>query len=80
MGAFQNVFGGDGGSPTGDDLDIDGYTLEEAMRIMLSAFAGKITATTTSFIARAADDSKARITATTSSDGDRTAVTLDATP
>lgn len=78
MGAFQNVFGGDGSGPTGDDLDIDGFSLEEAMRLILASLAGKVIASATSFSARAADDSKVRITATATADGDRTAVTLDA--
>lgn len=58
--------------------EVDGYTTEEAMRLMLAALTGKVVATSTSFVARAADDSKDRITATTSADGDRTVVTLDA--
>lgn len=66
------------GDITGDDMDIDGYTLEGAMRLLLAVNTGKATATSTTFTARAADDSKVRITATTSVDGDRTAVTLDA--
>ena len=60
--------------------EVDGYTTEQAMRLMLSALTGKVVATSTSFVARAADDSKDRITATTTADGDRTVVTLDATP
>lgn len=60
--------------------EIDGYTQDEALRLILSAVAGKVTATSTSFVARSADDSKDRITATTTIDGDRTVVTLDATP
>jgi len=60
--------------------DIDGYTLEDALKLCLAALAGKISgaATATNTI-RAADDSKARITATVDSDGNRTAITLDAT-
>lgn len=58
--------------------EVDGYTQDEALRLILSAVAGKVTATSTSFVARSADDSKDRITATTTIDGDRTVVTLDA--
>jgi hypothetical protein len=60
--------------------DIDGFTRDEAQKIGLAALAGKLSgaATTTNTI-RAADDSKARITATVDSDGNRTAITLDAT-
>lgn len=61
-------------------VDADGYDLSEAMRLALAALTGKVTATSTSFVARSADDSKDRITATTTIDGDRTVVTLDATP
>ena len=63
---------------TQTNVNADGYDLEESMRLVLAALVGKATATSTTFTARAADDSKARITATTSADGDRTAVTLDA--
>jgi len=58
--------------------DIDGFTLEEAQKIGLAALGGKLSgaATSTNTI-RAADDSKARITATVDADGNRTAVTLD---
>lgn len=59
-------------------VDVDGYDLNEALRLALSALAGKVTATSTSFAARAVNDSKTRITAATTSDGDRTAITLDA--
>lgn len=60
--------------------DIDGYTLEQTLKICLAALAGKISgAGTTSIVIRAADDSKDRITATVTSRGNRTVVTLDAT-
>lgn len=60
--------------------DVDGYTLEQTLRLLLAAMAGKVSgaASTTNTI-RAADDSKDRITATVDSDGNRTALTLDAT-
>ena len=58
--------------------DIDGYTLEEAQKIALAALAGKLSgASTTTNTIRAADDSKARITATVDATGNRSAVTLD---
>lgn len=60
--------------------DIDGYTLEETLKLCLAALAGKLSgANTTTVTIRAADDSKARITATVDSNGNRTAITLDAT-
>jgi len=60
--------------------DIDGFSLEEAQKIELAALGGKLSgaATATNTI-RAADDSKARITATVDAAGNRTAVTLDGT-
>ncbi len=56
------------------------YTLRQALRIILSALAGKLSgaASTTVYI-RDVGDSKDRITATVDSDGNRTAMTLDAT-
>lgn len=60
--------------------DVDGYTFEQFMKLCLAALAGKLSgAATTTVTIRAADDSKARITATVDSDGNRTAITLDAT-
>lgn len=60
------------------DGDIDGYTLEEAMKICLAALAGKVSgAGTTSITIRSADDSADRIVATVDSNGNRSAVTLD---
>jgi len=60
--------------------DIDGYSLEEAQKLVLAMATGKLSgAATVTNIIRAADDSKARITATVDSDGNRTALTLDAT-
>lgn len=63
---------------TDEVLNIDGYNLEQAMRLALSALVGKVTASETSFESRAADDSKTRISATATADGDRTAVSLNA--
>lgn len=58
----------------------DGYTLLQFMRLALAALTGKLSgAGTGTEIFRAADDSKARITASTDTDGNRTSVTLDAT-
>jgi hypothetical protein len=59
--------------------DIDGYTLEQTLKLCLAALAGKLSgAATTTITIRAADDSKARITATVDADGNRSAVILDA--
>lgn len=58
--------------------DVDGFSLEQTLKLCLAALAGKLSGAATSTITiRAADDSKARITATVDSTG-RTAVTLDA--
>lgn len=59
--------------------DVDGFTLEQTLKLCLSALAGKLSgATTTTITIRAADDSKNRIVATVDSDGNRSAITLDA--
>lgn len=60
--------------------DVDGYTVEETLKTILSVLAGKSSGMgTTTGVLRAADDSKARVTATLDADGNRTAVTIDAT-
>ena len=60
------------------DGDIDGYTLEEAMKICLAALAGKVSgAGTTTVTIRSADDTADRIVATVDTDGNRSAITLD---
>lgn len=60
--------------------DIDGYTLEQFCKLALAALGGKVSgAGTDTEVFRAADDSKARITATVDSSGNRSAITLDAT-
>ena len=60
--------------------DVDGYSLEETLRLCLSSLAGKVSgAETTSIVFRSADDSKDRISATVTADGNRQSVTLDAT-
>lgn len=63
----------------GTAIDADGYTLEEAMRLVLAVLCGTGPGSTASAIFRAVDDSKARVTATVTAAGDRTAITLDAT-
>ena len=58
---------------------IDGFTLEETQKILMAAMAGKVSGGgTTNMVFRAADDSKARVTATVDSNGNRTVITLDA--
>lgn len=59
--------------------DVDGFTLEETLKLCLAALAAKLSgAGTTTITIRAADDSKDRITATVDASSNRTAVTLDA--
>lgn len=69
--------------PTLDQIlaggDVDGYTLEETLKLCLAALAGKLSgAATTTVTIRAADDSTNRLVATVDEDGNRTAVTLNA--
>lgn len=59
--------------------DADGLSVEESLKILLAAMAGKATISATSSVFRAVDDSKPRITATTTASGNRTAITLDKT-
>lgn len=60
--------------------DVDGFTLEQTLKLCLAALAGKLSgAGTTEVTIRAADDSKDRIVAEVTSRGNRTTVTLDAT-
>lgn len=55
------------------------FTVRQALRLMLAALAGKLSgAATTTVTIRAADDSKDRLVATVDADGNRTALTLDA--
>jgi hypothetical protein len=57
-----------------------GYTLRQALRIMAAALAGELSgAATTTIQIRNITDTKVRVTATVDSDGNRTALTLDAT-
>lgn len=59
--------------------DVDGFTVESSLKLLLAAMAGKVSgAGTTTVTIKAADDSKARITATVDSSGNRSALTLDA--
>jgi len=60
------------------DGDIDGYNLEETLKLCLSALAGKVSgAGTTSITIRSADDSADRIVATVDTDGNRSSITLN---
>lgn len=60
--------------------DVDGFTSAEALRLMLAVLCGKLTESGNAVSFRAADDSKTRVTANVLGNGDRTSVTLDATP
>lgn len=56
------------------------YTLRQALRLILSSAAAKLSgAATTSVVIRDIGDTKDRITATVDADGNRTAVSVDAT-
>jgi hypothetical protein len=60
--------------------DIDGYSLEEALKICAAVLAGKVSGAGTQTITfRAADDSKDRVVATVAGQGNRTSVTIDVT-
>ena len=60
--------------------DVDGYTLEQAMKISLAALAGKISGAGTGTVTiRSADDTVNRIVASVDDDGNRTSITLDET-
>lgn len=60
--------------------DIDGYNIEETLKLCLAVLAGKVSGSKTgTIVIRAVDDSKPRVTATADSNGNRTATTLDAT-
>lgn len=63
---------------TATSTAIDGFTVEESLRLLLAVNVGKATATGTTAVFRAANDSKDRVTATVSTDGDRITVTKDA--
>ena len=62
-----------------DESDIEtGYSMREAMRLILSALAGKVSGGgTTTITIRNVTDNKNRITATVDSNGNRTAVTYN---
>jgi hypothetical protein len=58
--------------------DIDGFTIEQASKLILAALAGKVSgAGTTTITIKAADDSKPRITATVDTIGNRSSITTD---
>lgn len=60
--------------------DIDTYSLEESLKLMLAANVGILSgAATNSILIQAADGSKTRLTASVDVNGNRTAVTKDAT-
>ena len=62
------------------DGDIDGYTLEETLKLCLSALAGKVSGAGTGTVTfRSADDTANRIVASVDDDGNRTSITLDET-
>lgn len=62
------------------DGDIDGYTLEEALKLSLAALAGKVSGAGTGTVTiRSADDTVNRIVASVDDDGNRTSITLDET-
>jgi len=68
--------------PTVSDIlaagDVDGYSLEETLKLCLAVLAGKISGAGTGTITiRSADDSRNRIVATTDNDGNRLSITLD---
>ena len=82
--ADVQVIGVPGTQTTGGDImaagDIDGFVLEDILKIIAASTAGKLAgADTTTNTFNAVDDSKARITATVDGVGNRTAVTLDGT-
>lgn len=87
VGAFMewNVGGPTALSPEGlaqsllDDYDIEtGYSMKEALRLILSALAGKVSgAETTTVTIRNVTDGKSRIVATVDSNGNRTSLTYD---
>lgn len=54
------------------------FTLRQALRLVLSALAGKLSgAATTTVVIRDVNDAKNRITATVDTDGNRTSITTD---
>jgi hypothetical protein len=58
--------------------DVDGFTIEQTLKLCLAALAGKLSGAATATVTiRAADDSKNRIVATVDSSGNRSAITLD---
>lgn len=59
---------------------IDGYTVREILRVLAASLGGEVAGAATSTVTiRDIADTKTRITATVDSDGNRTALTIDAT-
>lgn len=59
--------------------DIDGFSFEESLKLILAALAGKLSgAAGTTITIRSADDTADRIVATVDSNGNRTSLTLNA--
>ncbi|WP_373649016.1 hypothetical protein [Schlesneria sp. DSM 10557] len=59
--------------------ELDGFGLQEALRLILAALVGKISGLPTNeILTRAIDDSKVRITSNQDADGNITGITLDA--
>lgn len=60
--------------------DVDGYSIEEVLKLIAAALAGTLSgAATTTITINAVDGSKARLTATVDADGNRSVVTKDVT-
>lgn len=84
---YEMVGAGSGDPTTGQIADavldevVEGsYTLRQLVRLMAAALLGELSgAATTTIVIRDASDTKVRITATVDEDGNRTAITLDAT-
>ena len=58
--------------------DVDGYSLEETLKLCLAALAGKISGAGSGTVTiRSADDSANRIVATTDNLGNRLSITID---
>lgn len=78
-GAALKLTGGATGVPIEFDVET-GFTFHDALRLMSSAMIGKVSGmATTTVTFRNVGDTKNRITATVDADGNRSAITLDAT-
>lgn len=70
---------GDSGDLVWDEVVEGSYTARQFMRLMAAALLGELSgAATTTIVIRDASDSKTRITATVDENGNRSALTLDA--